>query len=133
MTRALKEYRIRGVTTNLAFLENLLAHLDFLANLYTTNITCEAANERSSKAAIVRGPPALGTRRISQYELPLSRLVAEFDVDTDRYELRVLARTTDGEPDSDRTGGGNCFDKRARGRNAQDGGDKRCVVEQGHP
>jgi adenylate cyclase len=27
---------------------------------------------------------------IVAYELPLSRLVAEFDVDTDRYELRIL-------------------------------------------
>ena len=27
---------------------------------------------------------------ISEYELPLSRLIAEFDVDTDRYELQVL-------------------------------------------
>ncbi len=36
MTRALKEYRIRGVATNLGFLENVLAHPDFLANRYTT-------------------------------------------------------------------------------------------------
>ncbi len=27
---------------------------------------------------------------IVSYELPLSRLVAEFDLDTDRYELRIL-------------------------------------------
>jgi adenylate cyclase len=27
---------------------------------------------------------------IVNYELPLSRLVAEFDVDTDRYELNIL-------------------------------------------
>ena len=36
MTRALREYRIRGVATNLAFLENVLGHPDFLANRYTT-------------------------------------------------------------------------------------------------
>ena len=36
MTRALREYRIRGVATNLAFLENVLAHPDFVANRYTT-------------------------------------------------------------------------------------------------
>ncbi|AMG75133.1 pyruvate carboxylase [Sphingopyxis granuli] len=36
MDRALREYRIRGVTTNLAFLENVLAHPDFIANRYTT-------------------------------------------------------------------------------------------------
>lgn len=27
---------------------------------------------------------------ISEYELPLTKLIAEFDVDTDRYELRIL-------------------------------------------
>jgi pyruvate carboxylase len=36
MDRALREYRIRGVATNLAFLEALLNHPDFLANNYTT-------------------------------------------------------------------------------------------------
>ncbi|MBR0755320.1 pyruvate carboxylase [Bradyrhizobium jicamae] len=41
MTRALKEYRIRGVVTNLAFLENVLSHCDFLANRYTTRFIDE--------------------------------------------------------------------------------------------
>ncbi|HQT46390.1 MAG TPA: pyruvate carboxylase [Acidocella sp.] len=36
MDRALREYRIRGVATNLAFLEALLNHPDFVANKYTT-------------------------------------------------------------------------------------------------
>ncbi len=36
MDRALREYRIRGVATNLAFLEALLNHPDFIANKYTT-------------------------------------------------------------------------------------------------
>lgn len=36
MVRALREYRIRGVTTNLAFLENVLTHPDFSHNRYTT-------------------------------------------------------------------------------------------------
>ena len=36
MDRALREYRIRGVATNLAFLEGLLEHKDFLAGDYTT-------------------------------------------------------------------------------------------------
>ncbi len=36
MDRALREYRIRGVATNLAFLEALLNHPDFVANRYTT-------------------------------------------------------------------------------------------------
>src|SRR5215469_111366 len=29
-------------------------------------------------------------RNIVSYELPLSRIVAQFDVDTDRYELNIL-------------------------------------------
>ena len=36
MDRALREYRIRGVATNLAFLEALLNHPDFAASNYTT-------------------------------------------------------------------------------------------------
>ncbi len=36
MDRALREYRIRGVATNLAFLENVLAHPKFRTNDYTT-------------------------------------------------------------------------------------------------
>ncbi len=36
MTRALREYRIRGVATNLAFLEAVLGHRTFNANGYTT-------------------------------------------------------------------------------------------------
>ncbi|WP_067732540.1 pyruvate carboxylase [Novosphingobium naphthalenivorans] len=41
MTRALSEYRIRGVATNLAFLENVLRHPDFTANRYTTRFIDE--------------------------------------------------------------------------------------------
>jgi len=36
MDRALREFRIRGVSTNLAFLENIIAHPKFLDNSYTT-------------------------------------------------------------------------------------------------
>lgn len=36
MDRALREFRIRGVSTNLAFLENVIAHPLFLNNQYTT-------------------------------------------------------------------------------------------------
>ena len=37
MDRALREFRIRGVSTNIAFVENLLKHPTFLANEYTTS------------------------------------------------------------------------------------------------
>lgn len=36
MDRALREFRIRGVTTNLAFLENIITHPKFRQNDYTT-------------------------------------------------------------------------------------------------
>jgi pyruvate carboxylase len=36
MNRALREFRIRGVATNLAFLENIITHPDFVSNRYTT-------------------------------------------------------------------------------------------------
>ncbi|WP_380058342.1 pyruvate carboxylase [Falsihalocynthiibacter sp. SS001] len=36
MDRALREFRIRGVSTNIAFVENLLKHPTFLDNSYTT-------------------------------------------------------------------------------------------------
>jgi len=36
MDRALREFRIRGVTTNLTFLENIIGHEKFLDNNYTT-------------------------------------------------------------------------------------------------
>lgn len=36
MDRALREFRIRGVSTNLAFLENVILHPKFLDNTYTT-------------------------------------------------------------------------------------------------
>nr|WP_208764131.1 pyruvate carboxylase [Bradyrhizobium macuxiense] len=41
MTRALTEYRIRGVTTNLAFLHNVIRHPRFRANDYTTRFIDE--------------------------------------------------------------------------------------------
>src|SRR5690606_8895954 len=36
MHRALREFRIRGVQTNLAFLENIITHPDFIESRYTT-------------------------------------------------------------------------------------------------
>ena len=41
MVRALKEFRIRGVSTNLQFLENLISHPSFLAGDYTTRFIDE--------------------------------------------------------------------------------------------
>jgi pyruvate carboxylase len=41
MDRALREFRIRGVATNLVFLENIIDHPDFRANNYTTRFIDE--------------------------------------------------------------------------------------------
>ncbi len=41
MDRALREFRIRGVSTNIAFVENLLRHPTFLNNEYTTRFIDE--------------------------------------------------------------------------------------------
>jgi len=41
MDRALREFRIRGVSTNIAFVENLLKHPTFLNNSYTTKFIDE--------------------------------------------------------------------------------------------
>ena len=41
MDRALREFRIRGVSTNIAFVENLLKHPDFLSNRYHTKFIDE--------------------------------------------------------------------------------------------
>ncbi|SPF75563.1 2-oxoglutarate carboxylase small subunit [Aliiroseovarius pelagivivens] len=41
MDRALREFRVRGVSTNIAFVENLLKHPTFLNNQYTTTFIDE--------------------------------------------------------------------------------------------
>ena len=41
MDRALREFRIRGVSTNIAFVENLLKHPTFLNDIYTTKFIDE--------------------------------------------------------------------------------------------
>ncbi len=41
MTRALREFRIRGVATNLTFLENIITHPSFVGNTYTTRFIDE--------------------------------------------------------------------------------------------
>src|SRR5690606_32353136 len=41
MDRALREFRIRGVSTNLAFLENIISHPKFCDNTYTTRFIDE--------------------------------------------------------------------------------------------
>jgi pyruvate carboxylase len=81
MDRALREFRIRGVSTNIAFVENLLKHPIFLSNEYTTKFIDDtpdlfnfaARRDRGSKVlnyiadVTVNGhPETRGTKRPAQ-------------------------------------------------------------------
>lgn len=59
MDRALREFRIRGVSTNIAFVENLLKHPTFLSNEYTTKFIDETADLFSFKKRRDRGTKVL--------------------------------------------------------------------------
>ncbi|MFA3918055.1 pyruvate carboxylase [Ruegeria hyattellae] len=59
MDRALREFRIRGVSTNIAFVENLLKHPTFLSNEYTTKFIDETPELFSFKQRRDRGTKVL--------------------------------------------------------------------------
>ena len=59
MDRALREFRIRGVSTNIAFVENLLKHPIFLSNEYTTKFIDETPDLFSFKPRRDRGTKVL--------------------------------------------------------------------------
>ena len=59
MDRALREFRIRGVSTNIAFVENLLKHPTFLSNEYTTKFIDETPDLFSFKKRRDRGTKVL--------------------------------------------------------------------------
>ena len=59
MDRALREFRIRGVSTNIAFVENLLKHPTFLSNSYTTNFIDQTDDLFSFKKRKDRGTKVL--------------------------------------------------------------------------
>ncbi|MCL6285367.1 pyruvate carboxylase [Ruegeria sp. 2012CJ41-6] len=59
MDRALREFRIRGVSTNIAFVENLLKHPTFLGNEYTTKFIDETPELFSFKQRRDRGTKVL--------------------------------------------------------------------------
>ena len=59
MDRALSEFRIRGVSTNIAFVENLLKHPTFLSNEYTTTFIDETPALFSFKKRRDRGTKVL--------------------------------------------------------------------------
>ena len=59
MDRALREFRIRGVATNIAFVENLLKHPTFLSNEYTTRFIDETPGLFQFKKRRDRGTKVL--------------------------------------------------------------------------
>ncbi|MEH6829924.1 MAG: pyruvate carboxylase [Sulfitobacter sp.] len=59
MDRALREFRIRGVSTNIAFVENLLKHPTFLNNTYHTKFIDETPELFTFKARQDRGTKVL--------------------------------------------------------------------------
>ncbi|UWR23595.1 pyruvate carboxylase [Sulfitobacter sp. S190] len=59
MDRALREFRIRGVSTNIAFVENLLKHPTFLDNTYHTKFIDETPDLFNFKARQDRGTKVL--------------------------------------------------------------------------
>ena len=59
MDRALREFRVRGVSTNIAFVENLLKHPTFLSNEYTTKFIDETADLFQFKKRRDRGTKVL--------------------------------------------------------------------------
>ncbi|PID35484.1 MAG: pyruvate carboxylase [Rhodobacterales bacterium] len=59
MDRALREFRVRGVSTNIAFVENLLKHPTFLANEYTTKFIDETPELFTFKKRRDRGTKVL--------------------------------------------------------------------------
>ncbi len=59
MDRALREFRIRGVSTNIAFVENLLKHPTFLDNTYTTKFIDETPELFQFKKRRDRGTKVL--------------------------------------------------------------------------
>ncbi|MBT6533300.1 MAG: pyruvate carboxylase [Marinovum sp.] len=59
MDRALREFRIRGVSTNIAFVENLLKHPTFLNNQYTTKFIDDTSDLFNFKKRRDRGTKVL--------------------------------------------------------------------------
>ncbi|KAJ04988.1 pyruvate carboxylase [Sulfitobacter mediterraneus] len=59
MDRALREFRVRGVSTNIAFVENLLKHPTFLSNEYTTKFIDETPKLFQFKKRKDRGTKVL--------------------------------------------------------------------------
>lgn len=71
VSRALSEFRVRGVKTNIGYLRNVLSHPEFLSGTATTDFIAKNASEllatqpRKNRATRVRGQRATWSRRQS--------------------------------------------------------------------
>ena len=66
MVRNLKEFRIRGIKTNIPFLENVVKHDKFLTDAYDTHLLTQRLNflfSRSEKTAELKCLHTLGMLR----------------------------------------------------------------------
>ena len=59
-------------------------------NAYRTMVSPTEFASRAEALAVIQKLDSDQISNIAEYELPLSRIVAQFDVDTDRYELNLL-------------------------------------------
>ena len=103
MDRALREFRIRGVSTNIAFVENLLKHPTFLSNEYTTTFIDDTNDlfdfkkrrDRATKILIyiadisVNGHPETAGRPLPLSDLKTPR-APDFTSDVAPYGTRNL-------------------------------------------
>ena len=86
MNRALREFRIRGVVTNLTLLEAIINHPSFADNSYTTRRT--AASRSSTRSGLTSSRPGCAPR--SRFSLPTPRCATA----TSRYSPPACARMT---------------------------------------
>ncbi|WP_338550726.1 pyruvate carboxylase [Roseovarius phycicola] len=106
MDRALREFRIRGVSTNIAFVENLLKHPTFLSNEYTTKFIdttpqlfeFEARRDRGTKVLTyiaditVNGHPEVEGRPLPRPDLALPRAPKPANTEISDGAKQILER-----------------------------------------
>ncbi|WP_297771885.1 pyruvate carboxylase [uncultured Roseovarius sp.] len=106
MDRALREFRIRGVSTNIAFVENLLKHPTFLDNTYTTKFIdttpelfkFEKRRDRGTRVLnyiadiTVNGHPEVEGRTAPSADLKLPRAPRPINADIKDGAKQILDR-----------------------------------------
>ncbi|MFZ2257415.1 MAG: pyruvate carboxylase [Clostridiaceae bacterium] len=111
MERALREYRIRGVMTNIPFLLNLVRNDEFRTGNATTTLIDENPDLRSFTHALNRGNKVLqyvgditvngfpGIGKSEKEILPEATLPKKFNLETEKFDIPKLILDTQG-PDA---------------------------------